>query len=290
MKRSWIRAFSLILALALACAAGALSEGASGSPNIPIGGYLENYVPERDGYFGLIPFIVPSGDAAREGDLAALVFGGQIYVDLDGLNGALEDFYVDIIADELNVKSVEFTDDVSAFTNYSFKPQLRTLGRRFGKNINEVKTILANIDGVKAMAELRSTGKLTINVAGVDEALAEEDLLIESAQMEGYVSDSDQGITVVLDTNLTPELVEEGFVREIISKVQTMRKSADFEVTDHIHLFVKNNQKVADVVYANAETIQAEVLADEISVGETDGFVQDWNINGEEVTFGVAKL
>ena len=127
-------------------------------------------------------------------------------------------------------------------------------------------------------------------MAGIDEALAEEDLLIESAQMEGYVSDSDQGITVVLDTNLTEELLEEGFVREIISKVQTMRKSADFEVTDHIHLYVKNNQKVADIVYANAETIQAEVLADEISVGESAGYVQEWNINGEDVTLGVAKL
>ena len=209
----------------------------------------------------------------------------KMYVKAD--NGALDDIYVDIIADELNVKSVEFTDDVSAFTNYSFKPQLRTLGRRFGKNINEVRNILADINGVQAMAELRETGKLTITVAGVEEALAEEDLLIESAQMEGYVSDSDQGITVVLDTNLTPELLEEGFVREIISKVQTMRKSADFEVTDHIRLSIAGNERVEGIARENEELIRAEVLADEIVTGSVSGYTQEWNINGENVTLGV---
>ena len=202
----------------------------------------------------------------------------------------LSDFYVDIIRDELNVKEAELTDDVSKLTTYSFKPQLKTLGRRFGKKINDVRQILAELDGQAAMAELNEKGTLTIQVDGQDEALEKEDLLIEAAQMEGYVSDSDHGITVVLDTNLTPELLEEGFVREIISKVQTMRKDAGFEVMDHIRVSMQDNDKVQKVIQDNEAQIKSEVLADEVSYDAAKGSVKEWSINGEKVTLGVEKL
>ena len=211
---------------------------------------------------------------------------GKIFVKADA---ALSQFYLDIIKDELNVKEAELTEDVSALTTYSFKPQLKTLGRRFGKNINAVREILAGLDGQAAMAELKEKGTLTIQVEGVDEALAEEDLLIEAAQMEGYVSDSDHGVTVVLDTNLTPELLEEGFVREVISKVQTMRKDAGFEVMDHIQLYVKDNDKVKDIVQKNEESLCSDVLADGVTYDEVSGFTKEWSINGEKVTLGVEK-
>ena len=202
----------------------------------------------------------------------------------------LSDFYVDIIRDELNVKEAELTDDVSKLTTYSFKPQLKTLGRRFGKKINDVRQILAELDGQAAMAELNEKGTLTIQVDGQDEALEKDDLLIEAAQMEGYVSDSDHGITVVLDTNLTPELLEEGFVREIISKVQTMRKDAGFEVMGHIRVSMQDNDKVQKVIQDNEAQIKSEVLADEVSYDGAKGFVKEWSINGEKVTLGVEKL
>ena len=211
---------------------------------------------------------------------------GKMFVKADA---ALSQFYLDIIKDELNVKEAELTEDVSALTTYSFKPQLKTLGRRFGKNINAVREILAGLDGQAAMAELKEKGTLTIQVEGVDEALAEEDLLIEAAQMEGYVSDSDHGVTVVLDTNLTPELLEEGFVREVISKVQTMRKNAGFEVMDHIQLYVKDNDKVKDIVQKNEESLCSDVLADGVTYDEVSGFTKEWSINGEKVTLGVEK-
>ena len=202
----------------------------------------------------------------------------------------LSDFYVDIIRDELNVKEAELTDDVSKLTTYSFKPQLKTLGHRFGKKINDVRQILAELDGQAAMAELNEKGTLTIQVDGQDEALEKEDLLIEAAQMEGYVSDSDHGITVVLDTNLTPELLEEGFVREIISKIQTMRKDAGFEVMDHIRVSMQDNDKVQKVIQDNEAQIKSEVLADEVSYDGAKGSVKEWSINGEKVTLGVEKL
>lgn len=205
-------------------------------------------------------------------------------------NTVLDEFFMDIIEEELNVKDVEFTEDVASFTSYSFKPQLKTLGRRFGKNINAVREILASIDGAKAMAELKETGKLVINVDGNDEALTEEDLLIETAQTEGFESNSDYGVTVVLDTNLTPELIEEGFVREIISKVQTMRKDSGFEVMDHIKLTFEGNVKIAEIVTKNADTIKDETLANEIDTSKAEGNTKEWNINGETVTIGVAKL
>ncbi len=202
----------------------------------------------------------------------------------------LSDFYVNIIRDELNVKEAELTDDVSKLTTYSFKPQLKTLGRRFGKKINDVRQILAELDGQAAMAELNEKGTLTIQVDGQDEALEKDDLLIEAAQMEGYVSDTDRGITVVLDTNLTPELLEEGFVREIISKVQTMRKDAGFEVMDPIRVSMQDNDKVQQVISSNEAQIKSEVLADEVAYNGAKGFTKEWSINGEKVTLGVEKL
>ena len=202
----------------------------------------------------------------------------------------LSDFYMDIIRDELNVKEAEFTADVSKLTTYSFKPQLKTLGRRFGKNINAVREILASLDGQAAMAELNEKGNLTITVDGKEEALEKDDLLIEAAQMEGYISDSDHGITVVLDTNLTPELLEEGFVREVISKVQTMRKDAGFEVMDHIRVSMQDNDKVKEIVQKNEAQIKSEVMADEITYDKAAGFTKEWSINGEKVTLGVEKL
>jgi isoleucyl-tRNA synthetase len=212
---------------------------------------------------------------------------GKMYVKADK---ELSDFYMDIIRDELNVKEAEFTADVSKLTTYSFKPQLKTLGRRFGKNINAVREILASLDGQAAMAELNEKGNLTITVDGKEEALEKDDLLIEAAQMEGYISDSDHGITVVLDTNLTPELLEEGFVREVISKVQTMRKDAGFEVMDHIRVFMQDNDKVKEIVQKNEAQIKSEVMADEITYDKAAGFTKEWSINGEKVTLGVEKL
>ncbi|PWL66860.1 MAG: isoleucine--tRNA ligase [Clostridiaceae bacterium] len=212
---------------------------------------------------------------------------GKMYVKADK---ELSDFYMDIIRDELNVKEAEFTGDVSKLTTYSFKPQLKTLGRRFGKNINAVREILASLDGQAAMAELDEKGNLTITVDGNEEALEKDDLLIEAAQMEGYISDSDHGITVVLDTNLTPELLEEGFVREVISKVQTMRKDAGFEVMDHIRVSMQDNDKVKEIVQKNEAQIKSEVMADEITYDKAAGFTKEWSINGEKVTLGVEKL
>ncbi len=211
---------------------------------------------------------------------------GKMYVKAED---QLSEFYLDIIRDELNVKEIEATDDVSGLTNYSFKPQLKTLGRRFGKNINAVKEILAALDGQAAMAELKSQGTLTITVDGVAEALTEEDVLVEAIQMEGLVSESDHGVTVVLDTNLTPELLEEGFVRELISKIQTMRKEADFEVMDHIRVGFKADDKVTGIFEKFGEEIKSEVLANEI-VDALAGYEKEWSINGEDVTLSVEKL
>ncbi len=202
---------------------------------------------------------------------------------------ALDEMYAEIIKDELNVKAIEFTDNVSDFTSYSFKPQLRTLGRRFGKNIGAVKDILAALDGNAAMEELSSKGTLTITVDGAQEALTEEDLLIESAQKEGFEAVSENGMTVVIDTNLTPELIKEGLLREIVSKVQTMRKEAGFEVMDHIRLAISGNEMLASVINENAELVKEEVLADEIKQGELS-YKKEWNINGENVVLSVEKI
>jgi len=212
---------------------------------------------------------------------------GLMYIKAEN---ALDELYKEIIEEELNIKNIKFTDDVAEFTSYSFKPQLRTLGRRFGKNINDVRTILAEIDGNKAMNELKSTGKLVIEVEGKSEELTEEDLLIETAQTEGFEANSDYGITVVIDTNLSDELIEEGYVREIISKVQTMRKDSGFDVVDHIKLGVSGNEKIEAIAERNADIIKSEVLADEVEIGVNKQFEKEWNINGENVTVSVEKI
>ncbi len=212
---------------------------------------------------------------------------GKMFVKADA---ELSEFYMDIIKEELNVKEAVLTSDVSELTTYSFKPQLKTLGRRFGKQINTVKEILAGLDGQKAMAEINEKGTLTITVEGNEEVLEKDDLLIEAAQMEGYISDTDHGITVVLDTNLTPELIEEGFVREVISKIQTMRKDAGFEVMDHISISMQDNDKVKEIISRNEAEIKSEVLAESVVYDTAKGFTKEWSINGENVTLGVEKL
>ncbi len=202
----------------------------------------------------------------------------------------LEGYYQEIICDELNVKAVSFTDDVRAFTTYTFKPQLKTVGPKYGKSLNGIRAYLGAMDGSRAMEELEEKGNLIFDVNGVSVVLSKEDLLIDMAQTEGYVSDGDNEITVVLDTKLTPALIEEGFIREIISKVQTMRKEADFEVTDKITVYCRGNEKIAELLYSHKEEIQSEVLALDIRIGETNGYVKDWNINGEAVSLGVERL
>ena len=202
----------------------------------------------------------------------------------------MSEFYTDIIADELNVKEVKFADDVESFISYSFKPQLRTVGPKYGKLLGGIRQALTDINGTAAMNELRTNGVLKLDINGNDVELTEEDLLIETAQTEGYVSESDGETSVVLDTNLTPELIEEGYVREIISKIQTMRKEAGFEVMDKIVVYAHGNDKIQDVMKAHEDEIKSEVLADEMVLGETDGYVKEWNINKEAVTMGVKKL
>ncbi len=211
---------------------------------------------------------------------------GQMYVKADF---DLSEFYVDIIADELNVKNVTFTDDVRDFSSYSFKPQLKTVGPKFGKQLGEIRNALSEVDGNAAMDEVNATGALKLVLPSGEVVLEKDDLLIDIAQREGYVSESDNKITVVLDTNLTPELLEEGFVKEIISKVQTMRKEAGFEVMDKITVYVKDNDKIIEILNHNGDEIKSAVLATEIVTGSVEGYEKSWNVNGEEVIMAVKK-
>ena len=211
---------------------------------------------------------------------------GKLYIKADW---KLNEYFTAIIADELNVKEVEYTDDVRAFTSYSFKPQLKTLGPKYGKHLNAIRAALSTLDGNATMDELNTKGSFTINADGEDIVLEKDDVLIEMTQKEGFVASSDKGITVVMDTNLTPELIEEGFVREIVSKIQTMRKDAGFEVMDKITVYVDGNDKLADLMVKNAEQIKSVVLADAIETGKTSGFTKDWDINGEKVVLAVEK-
>lgn len=201
----------------------------------------------------------------------------------------LPEFYQEIVADELNVKHVKFTEDVRDFTSYSFKPQLKTVGPKYGKMLGGIKSALNTLDGNAAMDELNETGALKLNVNGQEITLFKEDLLIDTAQIEGYVSENDNGITVVLDTNLTDELLEEGFVREIISKIQTMRKEAGFEVMDKIKVTYEGSGKAESVFAKYADVIGREVLAEGVTKAEPSGYVKEWKINGEKVTMGVWK-
>ena len=213
---------------------------------------------------------------------------GTMYVKAPG--EALLPEYQAIIAEELNVKEVIFTQDVRSFTTYSFKPQLRTVGPKYGKLVGKIRQLLSEVDGNEAMDQLRSGKPLTFDIDGQAVELSEEDLLIESAQKEGFVAETEGELTVVLDTNLTADLLEEGFVREIISKVQTMRKEAGFEVMDHICFAYGHNERITSVVNRNQKEIMEEVLADCVQADVEEGFYEkEWNVNGETVTFGVRK-
>ena len=211
---------------------------------------------------------------------------GQMYVKA-GFD--LPEFYQDIVKEELNVKNVKFTDEVREFTSYTFKPQLKTVGPKYGKLLGGIKVALSSLDGNAAMDELNAADALKLDVNGQEVTLFREDLLIESAQMEGYVSENDNGITVVLDTNLSEELLEEGFVREIISKVQTMRKEADFEVMDNIAITYEGSEKAETVFAAHAQEIGAETLAVSVDKKAPEGYTKEWKINGENVVLGVEK-
>ena len=201
----------------------------------------------------------------------------------------LSEYFKEIIEDELNVKKVSFTDDVSSYTSYTFKPQLRTVGPKYGKYLGQIQKALAELDGNAAMAELKENGFITLKSVSDDVKLAEEDLLITMTQMEGYVTEGDNTVTVVLDTNLTPELIEEGFVREIISKIQTMRKEAGFEVMDKFMISYQADDKVAAIFDKYGDAIKADVLGLDVVAGSVDGYQKEWNINGETVLLGVKK-
>ena len=211
---------------------------------------------------------------------------GNMYVKAPNV---LPEYFVEIIEDELNVKKVNFTEDVSAYTSYTFKPQLRTVGPKYGKFLGQIQKALAELDGNKAMAELKADGVLALPTVSDDVKLAEEDLLITMTQMEGYVTEGDNTVTVVLDTNLTPELIEEGFVREIISKIQTMRKEAGFEVMDKIMISYQADDKEAAIFDKYGDAIKADVLGLDVVAGSVDGYEKEWNINGETVLLGVKK-
>ncbi len=212
---------------------------------------------------------------------------GKMYVKSDN---SLPEYYTEIIADELNVKEVEFTDNVRECTTYSFKPQLKTVGPKYGKFLGAIREKLASLDGNWAMDELNTNGSIKFDANGTEIVLTKEDLLIDAAQVDGFSSESDFGITVVLDIRLSDELIEEGFVREIISKIQTMRKDSDFEVMDNINIYVRGNEKIEAIMDRNAEEIQSDCLATNIIKGEDFANYKEWNINGEKVELGVIKL
>nr|WP_302225747.1 isoleucine--tRNA ligase [uncultured Marvinbryantia sp.] len=201
----------------------------------------------------------------------------------------LDSYFTEIIRDELNTKNVTFTEDAGSYVSYNFKPQLKTVGPKYGKLLGGIRQALGGLDGRAAMAELKQEGALHLDINGQSVVLLEDDLLIETAQTEGYETEQDGDITVVLDTTLTPELIEEGFVRELVSKIQTMRKEAGFEVTDRIVIYAMGNEKIESILKAHTEEIRSEVLADDIVYNTTKGYEKEWSINGEKVTMAVEK-
>ena len=243
--------------------------------------------PELEANMDHVLKIVVLGRAARnEGAVKNRQPIGKMYVQAAF---ELPEFYRAIILDELNVKEYEAVESAEQFISYTFKPQMRTVGPKYGKLLGGIKAALAELNGAAAMKELKETGVLKLAVNGQDVELSEEDLLIETAQTEGYETQSDGGITVVLDKHLTPELIEEGFVRELISKIQTMRKEAGFEVMDKITVYASGNTKLQEILEKNRETVCRDVMADALAFDTTDGYVKDWKINGEKVTLGVKK-
>ena len=211
---------------------------------------------------------------------------GNMYVKAENV---LSPFYVEIIEDELNVKAVEFKDDVEEFVSYSFKPQLKTVGPKYGKLLGKIKESLSNLDGHKAKQELNNDGALNFDFDGEKVVLGREDLLIETAKNDNFVTEADNKVTVVLDIRLDDALLEEGFVRELISKIQTMRKEAGFEVVDHIVLSQSGNDRIAEIIKKNEAVIKNDTLADEIVYNNVEGYTKDWNLNGEHTSLGVSK-
>jgi isoleucyl-tRNA synthetase len=202
----------------------------------------------------------------------------------------LSEYYTDIVKDELNVKEVELKDDLTAYTTYEFKPNLPTVGPKYGKFLGKIRGALAEIDGNAAYGELKANGVLRLPEVDESIELVEEDLLIQISQMEGFQAAADGDVTVVLDTNLTEELLEEGFARELISKIQTMRKEADFEVMDRIHVYYEGTDKIAEIFEKKGDFIAGEVLANEITKGGLKGYQKEWNINNEAVTLSVERI
>lgn len=211
---------------------------------------------------------------------------GNMYVKAETV---LDPFYVEIIEDELNVKAVEFKDDVEEFVSYSFKPQLKTVGPKYGKLLGKIREALASLDGHVAMKSLNDTGSVDFDFDGEIVSLGREDLLIETAKNDDFVTEADNKTTVVLDIRLSEELIEEGFVRELISKIQTMRKEAGFEVVDHIVLSQTGNERIAEIIKKNEAVIKNDTLADEIIYNNVEGYTKDWNLNGENTSLGVSK-
>ncbi len=232
--------------------------------------------------------IVVLGRAARNG--AALKNRQPLATMYVKLDGDLDSFYTDIIRDELNIKNVSFTDSVDGFVTYQFKPQLKTVGPKFGKQLNEIRTALSEIDGTNAKKQLDKDGYIELNLPSGKVKLEAEDLLIEAKQKDGFYSLSDRGITVAIDTTLTEELIEEGFVRELISKIQTMRKEAGFNVTDHISVTLEGSDKVTETALKKQDDIKGDTLADSLTAESPVGFTKEWDINGETVEIGVKKI
>ena len=242
---------------------------------------------ELEAYMDEVLNVVALGRAARNtSNIKNRQPLGKMYV---GVPRELPEEYLEIVEDELNIKSVEFVNDSSSYVSYSFKPQLKTLGPKYGKLLGGIRNALQSLDGSEAKKDLDSNGAIVLNIDGNEISLAPEDLLIETVQKEGYQAESDNGITVVLDTNLTDELIEEGFVREITSKIQDMRKKAGFEVMDTIKVYVSGNDKIAAILEANKEGISGDVLATDIIAGEGGSYTAELDINGEKVTMGVIK-
>ena len=243
---------------------------------------------ELEKYMGEVLDIVVIGRSCRnESNIKNRQPIGTLYV---GATEVLPQEFIEIVAEELNVKHVEFTTEAADFISYSFKPQMRTLGPKYGKMLNAIRTALAELDGNAAMVELNENGVLKLSIEGQDIELTKEDLLISTAQKEGYAAATDKGYTVAIDTNLTPELLEEGFVREIISKIQTMRKEANFEVQDHILIAYTGSEKATAIMSKNADHIASEVLGNSATEGTLEGgFTKEWKINGEDLTLTVKR-
>ena len=248
----------------------------------------ESYIDkELEKYMDEVLDIVVLGRAARN---AANIKNRQPLANMYVKAATLPKFYADIVKEELNVKNIEFREDVDSFVSYVFKPQLKTVGPKYGKLLGGIKEYLSNLDGSKAMAELNSNGSLKFEVNGETVELGKDDLLIDTVKSEHYISESDAKVSVVLDIYLTEELIEEGFVREVISKIQTMRKEAGFEVMDHIIISVSDNDKLINIINNNKNTLKSETLADDVLYTHEGAYSKEWNLNGENVTLGVKKV